>query len=376
MKKIILNTSLVIGSVFMTLIVIDVLFRLISPEPDLKNMFRFFMYDEDLGVRPRPNYSISYRGKTLLRMNSHGLRDYEYPYVKTDEKTRRIFAVGDSFTFGTVDLRNNFLKVLETKLNNYCKNNQVEVINGGVPWYGTKHELVFLRKYGLRYKPDLVLVTFFIGNDITDNHPSFSIPVKSLLKTGGVYSQFRKSYWLWFYQHSHLARYLINKLSLYQHSEHGKTFPDSLYFGIEKNRMKNSRVVYDGDLYMEEAWEATKMYIRGMKQLSLTEGFDILFVIAPDDYQVNKWIQSRIMDMYQLDDSRYDFSQPQARLREYFEELDIRYIDLLPDFLRKSEYTNLYNPNDTHWNRDGNSLAAEIIFRRIVSPDSTFELCD
>src|SRR5215217_8838364 len=45
----------------------------------------------------------------------------------------------------------------------------VEVINGGVAAYGTGQELLLLDQVGAKLQPDLVLLLFFVGNDVTNN---------------------------------------------------------------------------------------------------------------------------------------------------------------------------------------------------------------
>jgi hypothetical protein len=55
-----------------------------------------------------------------------------------------------------------------------------EVLNAGVAGYGTDNELLYLRERGLALNPDLVLLLFFTGNDVSDNDHDMS------LRIGGV----------------------------------------------------------------------------------------------------------------------------------------------------------------------------------------------
>ena len=45
----------------------------------------------------------------------------------------------------------------------------VEVLNLGVGGYGTAQQLLTLEEDGLRYRPDLVVLGFFLGNDVQNN---------------------------------------------------------------------------------------------------------------------------------------------------------------------------------------------------------------
>jgi hypothetical protein len=107
-----------------------------------------------------------------VKINSKGLRDKEYAYRK-EEGTFRILVLGDSFTEALqVPVDDTFCNVLERELNR--RQRHFEVINGGFAGVGTDYELLFLKREGYKYYPDLVILAFF-GNDIYDNYRSKSI---------------------------------------------------------------------------------------------------------------------------------------------------------------------------------------------------------
>jgi len=93
----------------------------------------------------RIGYDIAYK------INSKGIRDEETPYEKP-EGVFRIVIVGDSRTFGYgVPIEKHFTYLLEGYFD------QLEVINLGVSGYGIDQELLFLRREGFKYQPDLVI---------------------------------------------------------------------------------------------------------------------------------------------------------------------------------------------------------------------------
>src|SRR5438093_12171273 len=103
---------------------------------------------------------------TPIQVNSVGFRDREHPVAKPS-CVRRIVLLGDSFLEAIqVPFEQSVSSVLERRLNERSKT--TEVINFGVSGFGTAREYLALREYGLRYKPDLVLL-FFVGNDVSDN---------------------------------------------------------------------------------------------------------------------------------------------------------------------------------------------------------------
>lgn len=157
--------SVIIGIIF-ALCIVEVSMRLfIYPPPEIyePNLY--------LGWFHKPNSHKCYNTEEFsvcVKINSKGLRDYEYEYEKRNN-IPRILILGDSFAEGMqVELDKTFAKILEKELNEHS-NQTFEVINAGVGGYGTGNELFFYHYEGKKYSPDIVILQFFIGNDISDN---------------------------------------------------------------------------------------------------------------------------------------------------------------------------------------------------------------
>jgi hypothetical protein len=103
-------------------------------------------------------------GRNLVTLNSHGLRDKEIPYDKPPGE-KRILLLGDSVTFGWgVSDGEPFADQMEPLLKSTTGRNW-EVINAGVNGYNTQQEDACLRLEGVRYQPDIVILTF-VENDL------------------------------------------------------------------------------------------------------------------------------------------------------------------------------------------------------------------
>ena len=109
-----------------------------------------------LGWKLKPNVKDlpEFNGK-MINTNSHGIRslqeiDYEKPTGKI-----RILILGESFTFGTeVGDEETYPAFLQKYLP------QADVINFGVFGYGFDQMLLYLKEFGLKYHPDIVVIPF------------------------------------------------------------------------------------------------------------------------------------------------------------------------------------------------------------------------
>jgi hypothetical protein len=82
---------------------------------------------------------------------------------------------GDSFGVGLqVPLEKIYSNQLEMRLN-ASADNAYEVINGSVGGWGTDQEVIFYATEAFRYRPDLVILSFFTGNDVLNNSETLEL---------------------------------------------------------------------------------------------------------------------------------------------------------------------------------------------------------
>ena len=140
----------------------------------------FYTVDRERGYALRPGAEgvWSREGRGSVRINQAGFRGADVPEA-TAPGVLRIAVLGDSFTEAIhVNEIDTFAQRLQTSLSadRSCalRRNfpgRVEVLNFGVGGYGTGQELLTWRHLAKRYRPDLVLLTVYPGNDFTDNEP-------------------------------------------------------------------------------------------------------------------------------------------------------------------------------------------------------------
>lgn len=103
---------------------------------------------------------------SYFNTNSQGWKDVEHNFKKHDYATRILF-IGDSITWGIVDLNDLYAREVERLLRKQGFSN-IEVISiGGYAW-GTDQILEALVVEGIYYSPDIVVYQF-TDNDIINN---------------------------------------------------------------------------------------------------------------------------------------------------------------------------------------------------------------
>ena len=102
-------------------------------------------------------------------INRMGIRHAELA-PESRPGTRRVIVLGDSFTFGqAVDDEALFSTQLERRLDQSQPGVKHEVINAGVPGYGTAQELLLLRRLATAGVVGNVYLLNLFTNDILDN---------------------------------------------------------------------------------------------------------------------------------------------------------------------------------------------------------------
>jgi lysophospholipase L1-like esterase len=271
-------------------------------------------------------------------INSKGLRGPEFPERKPDGEIR-LLTIGDSVTFGhLVSEEETYPHYLQKYLEGSAPDKSLRVINCGVNGYSTREELLFLRKKGINYDPDIVLFGFVLNDASIYARQYRLLTFKEMLSRnrhpGRMERMFR------FLSRLHFVRAITNILEEVIIQE------DLIDEIREKRNHLNREIMY---LDSEEALrglETTKNELGQISRLLDDHRIEMVFVVFPTKYQLEETI---IPD------------EPQRILEEYCNEDDIRYLDLMPIFLNR-DWNNLYIDN-VHLSAEGNALVAEEIGR-------------
>jgi hypothetical protein len=271
-----------------------------------------------------------------------------------------------------VPLEDTFQEVIEGYLN---KNeistiNKFEVINGSFPGWGTAQELLFFKHEGQKYKPDLVLLSFFI-NDVEDNYGfkynEWASKVERLRLVKKTIKDIIKDLKLY----SFMGDRIIPK---YMHTFHDLMMKIGLMKDVRKLReLKKTSLNIPYLLSVcarqytpqwQDAWATTHSLIEEMRKSVRQNGSELAIVVIPCREQIDEAWQKAWLSANPLLKSELDFEKPNRILTNICRKERIPCLDLLPYFRTYVQETgdDLYFPLDGHLNALGHHFCGKLIY--------------
>lgn len=297
-----------------------------------------------------------------VRTNAWGMRDRPHALEKP-EGTFRILVLGDSFMEALqVDFEESLPHLLETELAERS-GRAVEVINASTSGWGTDDEVAYLDRYGMRFRPDLVLVAMTLHNDLSDNlaleHHDFrngELSVRPPPHWSGLeWALIRGRDFV--ATRSHLyAIYRRLKAARRTRQEAG-LLDDHVATLIR--RAPDARTTV--------AWELTRQLLTRARRLAAEDGAQTAVFLIPLFIQVSPEQLAAFLAAQRLQASETSLDQPQALVAQWGAREGVQVIDLLPDFRAAArDGSSLYLVEDGHWNRAGHALGAEVVARELL----------
>lgn len=325
-------------------------------------------------------------GGSIKRTNSRGFRDRERALARTSAALR-IVALGDSFTWGAgASYDEGFITLVERRLHEV--NPGTEVINLGLVGYQPEEYLALLKAHGIAYQPDLILVNFYIGNDLmpAQGAPMIVAGHRHRVHVNGNWFHDHLSWDHWYLSHD-LAYASLMAMARIRHAE-GQTDLGMWTPVSDAPNPPHSATSFSGwspryvrmilgmsDQYLKRdtpaflaRWHETRRTLEQLDNLSKERGIPWALILLPAEEQVDRELQRLYLEMLRGQSEDYDFDKPQRLLGEWSKDRGVKVIDLTPQFRAHVAGQRLYVDNDIHWNSNGNALAAQIIIRELL-PD-------
>ncbi len=342
--------------------------------------------DDERGwaLRPGARGRFEAEGGSWVVINRDGLRDREHSRTKPPG-TLRIAVLGDSYAEALqVPVEQTFWSVLEGNLNRSGSEHgwQVEVLNFGVRGYGTAQELLTLRCCVWDYSPDIVLLAFVSGNDLSDNSPTldrnptrFVRPYFRLTPAGWRPDRSYLGSWRHrtgklvapFVAYSRILQ-LANRAQnvLLRRRRTGSPAPTG-------ERQIDREIGLDARSYVEpedeawkDAWRTTEELVAVMAREASERGARFAVVSVANPIQV--YPDSTIRQRFARQLGVSDLLLPGRRIRAVGDRTGFPVLDLAPELQRYADRHRSFmhgSPNTApgvgHWNPLGHRLAGEQI---------------
>ena len=315
-----------------------------------------------------------------FRTNADGLRTPEYFADKGS--SYRVVTLGDSFTFAAkTSYGKHWPKLLEKRLREVF-DLPAEVINLGYPGVGPRFELRMWQLEGSRLNADLVIQAFYVGNDFIDGLRMRIAPLslsQLLLDYSTLYRITRN-----LYRHKTMAasaestpgeageagetgprprrapRHDSGGFEIDGHkarSPERATFRPKRYNGIVARTMQVARI--SNRSRFEAAFRKGGQVLLETRQAVEATGARYVLMIIPSEFQVHPDVALGGMELKGTTLDEYEVDWPQKRFAAFCEENGLECLDVLPAFRESGRTRKLYWLRDTHWNVEGNALAAE-----------------
>jgi lysophospholipase L1-like esterase len=345
-----------------------------------------------------------YEFKTQHKYNYSGFRDKDIS--NKNSGTKRILFVGDSFTEG-------FGVAENARFSNQAIKNLgpiYEQVNIGQLGTNPNHYLNNLTKFGVALKPDLILMSIFLGNDFQGGKDlpnpnitvNYDLPIlsdnslinffkleyirslfiylingdKKLFYSFGINS---KNFWeIYFDQKinkdfwSKLLNVNSDKLD-----EITKSFNQEILQEIYAGRLQSS-IFYEGinkklgikdinPYYIDSDYLNTFKYIRESKRISEENRINFLILIIPDINQVHPVeFQEVFKRDFEIESIPSRFKQIESirnRLKLDLLKNNINYIDTTEHLKKSPQLT--YYLYDNHMNEVGHSILGKLIAKKL-----------
>ncbi len=342
--------------------------RVFAPQMTYRFPVGLFQNHPTLGYTFVPSFEGRMRTpefRTHVHINSRGLRSKVEVSPDSDDSSRILF-IGDSFTsMFSVEEDETWTHVIGERLSRQHPDRHIEVLNAGVPGYNTFQEVEYLREDGFALAPDLVVLAFFVGNDIMDNANDLpSVVVRNGYLVGtreqdGILPYPIRSFLQKHSQLYHLAWPLLHALPRLGHAD-AKAPKAPAYTRIYKT---------DPPRDVVRGLQATRKHLEAFKSLLRSHRVPGLVVIVPDPIQVGAAHQRYNRDRWNGFGEKYKRVVPSKQVRAICESVGIPVYDFFDTFALNEHPENLYFPVDGHWTVAGNQLAGDALLSRILNFD-------
>ena len=333
----------------------EILLRILRPQIFEVHPRGMYLQHPTLGYTLAPDFEGTIRRSEFtvpVRIGHGALRQWDGEGKRSG--VFRILVMGDSqaFGFGVGD-DETLAWHLEAMLSTAHPDRVIEVINAGIPGYGTADQLAFLRARGEEIDPDLIILQFLSVNDLQENrYPAATwATIEDGMLTAKSGSDSPDQEWRDVLWRSH--RYL--KL----HSHLGRLLSDSAgYLAIRLGWSGTQDSLWGEDFTVEDAAVGEALLVQ-LAEVGRDLDAESLYLFTTGQAHV------------------LDGTAEGLRSREVLESAarasQIAWIDVATEMSERPDRLDLYYRKDGHWTPQGHRAVAEIVTRHLETGLSVTE---
>jgi len=356
-------------------VALEVGVRLLHLEPD-----RFWQADPLLGSIHVPGRSGWWTQEDRefvvpVEINSQGWRDVERPVAKPPG-TMRVLLLGDSFTEGLqVPLEEIYARRLEDRLREALAA-PVEVINTGISGFGTAGELLLLQSRGAEYRPDVVLLALYPGNDVMNNSPELEDTLVPQYGADGrperiVSAKPERQARSWLGRllaRSQAYRYVRRRVVTGHPALASRLGLGGGGKPVAPAAIPESYFVYAPDQgAWAAAWAHTERLLEQLDRTARDMGARLaVAVVAGRDEVYPEW-WAEVLETYpEMKARQWDVDAPRRRIAALCREKGIPVLELAPVMREQRQAEPLHFHRDGHWTAAGHRVAADAMANFLV----------
>jgi len=323
-----------------------------------------------------PGQTAVNRFGVTIEVGRHGFRG-PAPSFEKKSGVFRVILLGDSYLFAEAVP---YEKVFHSRINQKFKseNKPIELINMGVDGYGTVQEYLVYRHLAQKYHPDLVILFFYAGNDLTDNYPPQDYRPGARIADGELELV---SFEMAPGKRNPLRDFLRKNVRIYSYlpdllREAVNNWSAALSGEVKRNRFEDEQAQFNvakdmtwtREILREEKldlrWQVTLGIIRKLAGEVRQDGGRPALAVIPTITQVHDQYWRRLLEEYRdFDTSNWDRFKPQKILENLAQAEGLSYLPLSKKMAEAAGDTDeiFYGPKDFHFNEIGHAVVAEIL---------------
>ena len=353
-----INGLLVGGSFLGAAFVAEFLVRVIAPQQLIQIRPDIWQPADTVGwlVRPNLDTEINTGERTVSVRTDH--EGYRIGRNGRSEGQRRVLLIGDSFMQALqVQYEESMAALLEADLSERS-GVPVAMRNGGVDGWGPSQYFLRTRSLLARDSFDLVIVAFYVGNDVVRYRRDLIEPRVHVKRSPfRVPRDLSRKEWT-----EALMLPLNDVLEVRSH-----------LFLFLKNRFQNLRMrlglspaFFPDGFRLSEAdeprWNVTADLNLDLALAAAAHDTPVLFVLVPDPLQVDPAAFTQYIIGLGIDSTTVDLDQPNRILMSEFRSRGLNVIDALAEFrAAQRDEVKLYGTVDRHLSSAGHQELAEFV---------------